>query len=114
MDFSSVSIKKANSNTRKKSSFFCADLHTYKPKTNYDIIALNEAFYYIHESKKSDVLNTMIKHLKPNSIIIVSIYREGLGCWEYFKNDKFIALDFSTVTTNEEKTYWKIGVYKLA
>jgi len=54
----------------------------------------------------------MVEHLKPNGIILVSIYREGLGCWEYFKNEKFQELDFTTVTTNEEKTYWKIGVYK--
>ncbi|MEJ6793041.1 MAG: class I SAM-dependent methyltransferase [Lacinutrix sp.] len=114
MDFSSVSIKKANETNREKGSFVCADLHSFKPENSYDIIVLNEAFYYIHETKKSEVIETMIKHLKPNGIFLVSIYREGLGCWEYFKNETFKELDFTTVTTNEEKTYWKIGVYKLA
>lgn len=114
IDFSSVSIEKANSSNRAKATFSCEDLHDYKPTSNYDIIVFNEAFYYIHESKKQDVLDTIKKHLKPNGIIIVSIFREGLGCWEYFKNNNFIELDFTTVTTDEEKTYWKIGAYKLA
>lgn len=114
MDFSSVSIEKANRSNRAKATFVCEDLHNYKPKSNYDIVVLNEAFYYIHVTKKKEVLDTLKKHLKPNGIIIVSIYREGLGCWEYFKNEQFKELDFTTVTTNEAKTYWKIGVYKLA
>lgn len=114
MDFSSVSIKKANSSNRQKSTFVCADLHTYKPKSNYDVIVLNEAFYYIHQTKKNEVINMIIEHLKPNGIIVVSVYREGLGCWEYFKNKTFKELDFTTVNTDEEKTYWKIGAYKLA
>ena len=113
MDFSSVSIKKANKANRAKGTFTCEDLHDFKPKTNYDIIVLNEAFYYIHETKKQEVIDTLKAHLKTNGIIIVSIYREGLGCWEYFKNHDFEELDFTTVTTHEEKTYWKIGVYKL-
>ncbi|WP_452224166.1 class I SAM-dependent methyltransferase [Lacinutrix chionoecetis] len=114
MDFSSVSIKKANIKPREKATFVCEDLHYFKPKNHYDIIVLNEAFYYIHETKKGDVIDTIRKHLKPNGIVLVSIYREGLGCWEYFKNETFKELDFTTVTTNEEKTYWKIGVYQLA
>ncbi|WP_044399115.1 trans-aconitate 2-methyltransferase [Lacinutrix sp. Hel_I_90] len=113
MDFSSVSIKKANKENRNKATFICADLHNFTPEMHYDVIVLNEAFYYIHETKKRAVIDTMAEHLKPNGIILVSIYREGLGCWEYFKNDRFEELDFSTITTNEEKTYWKIGAYKL-
>lgn len=113
MDFSSVSIKKATKKNRNKATFICADLHNFKPETHYDVIVLNEAFYYIHETKKREVIDTMAEHLKPNGIILVSIYREGLGCWEYFKNERFEELDYTTVTTNEEKTYWKIGAYKL-
>ena len=114
MDFSSVSIKKANAVIREKATFICADLHSFKPVSNYDVIVLNEAFYYIHETKKSEVIDLIVNHLKPDGIIIVSIYREGLGCWEYFKTERFKELEFTTVKTEEEKTYWKIGVYKMA
>tara|TARA_R100000365_G_C2663508_1_gene15550 strand:+ start:91 stop:264 length:174 start_codon:yes stop_codon:yes gene_type:complete len=55
----------------------------------------------------------MLKSLTEDGIIITSIYREGHGCWEYFKEDKRLKeLDFTTVTTDEELRYWKIGVYK--
>ena len=114
MDFSSVSIKKANSTNREKGTFICADLHYFKPDNKYNIIVLNEAFYYIHDTKKKDVINMLIDHLKPNGIIIVSIFREGAGCWEFFKNDRFKELEFTTVKTEDQNTYWKIGAYKVA
>ena len=87
-------------------------MHTYKPNEKFDVIVFNEAFYYIHNSEKENVLNTMIDSLNPNGIIITSIYREGIGCWEYFNNPALKQLDFTTVKTSEAKTYWKIGVYK--
>jgi len=113
MDFSSVSIEKAIKKNIEKSTFICADLHNYKPTSNYDIVVLNEAFYYIHLTKRQEVINTIVKHLKPNGKIIVSIFREGSGCWEYFKNPKFKELEFVTVQSKEE-TYWKVGTYDIA
>ncbi|RKE92357.1 class I SAM-dependent methyltransferase [Ichthyenterobacterium magnum] len=112
MDFSSVSIKKANKKKFQNSEFIVADLHTFKPIKQFDIIVFNEAFYYIHNTEKENVLKTMINSLNPDGILITSIYREGTGCWEYFERDTLKQLDFVTVKTNDEKTYWKIGVYK--
>ena len=45
----------------------------------------------------------MLGHLNENGVLIISIYGEGTGCWEYFKENKGLkALAFTTVTTNEE------------
>ncbi len=110
MDFSDVSIQKAKARKFPKAEFVTADIHNYTPSQKFDVIIFNEAFYYVHESEKQNVLDRMLAHLTADGILIVSIYREGVGCWEYF--DKLQKLDFTTVTTDQEKTYWKIGVYK--
>jgi len=112
VDFSSVSIEKAKAKKFPKSEFVAEDAIKFQPKRNFDVIVFNEAFYYIPETEKTTVLNLMLTHLTKNGILIVSIFREGTGCWEYFKeNQKLKELDFTTVTTEKETTYWKIGVY---
>lgn len=110
MDFSSVSIMKANNLKLHKAEFICADIHDFQPKQTFDVIVFNEVFYYIHESEKQTILKRMMDSLNTNGIIITSIYREGLGCWNYFENLQ--QLDFTTIETDNEKTYWKVGVYK--
>jgi 2-polyprenyl-3-methyl-5-hydroxy-6-metoxy-1,4-benzoquinol methylase len=113
VDFSSVSIKKAATFHYPKSDFETADAIGYVPKQKFDVIIFNEAFYYIHNKEKSQVLQRMMEFLTPGGILITSIYREGIGCWEYFKdNPKLEELDFTTVKTNEDSRYWKIGAYK--
>jgi trans-aconitate methyltransferase len=113
LDFSKVSIDQANKKNFPKAEFITADAVTYQPTRNFDAIIFNEAFYYIHETEKDNVLNRMLDHLNDKGIIISSIYREGTGCWEYFKeNPKLKELEFTTVLTDEELQYWKIGVYK--
>ncbi|MEZ4793271.1 MAG: class I SAM-dependent methyltransferase [Gelidibacter sp.] len=111
MDFSSVSIKNAAQLQLKNAEFVCADIHTFLPVKKFDIIVFNEVFYYIHETEKEKVLTRMIDSLNENGIIITSIYREGTGCWHYF-DKKLNQILFKTITTDSEKTYWKIGVYK--
>ena len=111
VDFSDVSIKKAKERNFENAEFLTADIHTFTPKRKFDVIIFNEAFYYVHESEKQNVLDRMLSHLTDDGILIVSIYREGIGCWNYF--DSLKQLDFTTVTTEKEKTYWKIGVYKV-
>lgn len=113
MDFSSVSIEKAKTLPQKNSEFICADLLKFTPKQKYDVIVFNEVFYYIHESEKQNVLDRMIAHLNDNGLLIISIYREGLGCWEYFEDERLEQLEFKILTTDEEKTYWKMGVYRV-
>ncbi len=110
MDFSDVSIQKAKARKFPKAEFVTADIHTYVPNQKFDVIIFNEAFYYIHNSEKQNVLDRMLSHLTTDGILIVSIYREGIGCWEYF--EKLQKLDFTVVKTDQEKTYWKVGVYK--
>lgn len=113
LDFSRESIKIAKGKKLPKAEFLAADAVKYRPQQEFDVIVFNEAFYYIHETEKQNVLNRMLKNLAKDGIIITSIYREGHGCWEYFKGDKRLKeLDFTTVNTNEELRYWKIGVYK--
>lgn len=112
MDFSSESIKQAGKKNLKDAEFKVADLHYFMPKKKYDVIVFNEAFYYVHDSEKANVLKTMMDSLTENGIIINSIYRKGVGSWEYFETDHLEQLDFKKVTTSEEKTYWKIGVYR--
>jgi len=113
VDFSKVSIEKAREKNFPKSEFIAADAIHFTPTRNFDAIVFNEAFYYIHDSEKQNVLDRMLDHLNDEGVLIISIYREGSGCWEYFKeNPGLKELAFTTVTTDEELRYWKIGVYK--
>lgn len=113
IDFSKVSIEKAQQHGYANSEFEVADAIHYVPKQLFDIIIFNEAFYYIHDKEKDTVMERMLNALTPNGILMTSIYREGVGCWEHFKEHPHLKeLDFVTVTTNEEDRYWKVGVYK--
>jgi 2-polyprenyl-3-methyl-5-hydroxy-6-metoxy-1,4-benzoquinol methylase len=115
LDFSKVSIEQAKSKNFSNADFISEDVVDFRPTRNFDVIVFNEAFYYIHESEKSNVLNRMLDHLNEGGILITSIYREGTGCWEYFQeNSKLKELEFTKVTTDEELQYWKIGVYQIA
>jgi len=113
LDFSKVSIDQAKRKNFPKAEFVSEDVISFIPSRNFDAIVFNEAFYYIHETEKNNVLDRMLDHLNQDGIIITSIYREGAGCWEYFKeNPKLKELEFTTVNTDEDLQYWKIGVYK--
>jgi SAM-dependent methyltransferase len=113
LDFSKVSIEQAKAKNIPNAEFISQDIVDFRPERVFDVIVFNEAFYYIHESEKNNVLNRMLDHVSEDGIIITSIYREGIGCWEYFQeNPKLEELAFTTVTTDEELRYWKIGVYK--
>lgn len=113
LDFSSESIKLAIKKNLPKTEFIAADAVKFRPQQKFDVIIFNEAFYYIHESEKQNVLTRMMENLTPKGILIISIFREGVGCWKYFKEDRRLhELNFTVVTTAEERRYWKIGVYK--
>lgn len=113
LDFSSESIKLATRKNLPKTRFLAADAVKFHPQQQFDVIIFNEAFYYIHDSEKQNVLTRMLENLTPEGVLIISIFREGAGCWEYFKEDSRLQeLDFSVVTTAEKPRYWKIGVYK--
>ena len=113
LDFSKESIKLATKKNLPKTIFLSEDAVKFRPQQKFDVIVFNEAFYYIHESEKQNVLTRMLENLTPEGILIISIFRERPGSWEYFRNDhRLKELDFTTVTTKEELLYWKIGVYK--
>ena len=112
VDFSKVSIKTATKYNFKNSDFQVSDLHYYKPPQEFDVIVFNEAFYYINDNVRAKVLNRILGKLKHGGILINSIYKEGVGCWEYFDIPELEQLDFSKVTSKKESTYWKVGVYK--
>lgn len=115
IDYSSVSIVKANDKKLPKSEFEAWDIIDFTPKKSYDVIVFNEAFYYIPDSEKQKVLDRMCAYLKESGIIIVSIFRKGVGSWPYFKNSTVLSeLAFTTVTSEEENRYWKVGVYELS
>jgi len=115
LDFSKVSIEKAKARNFPKAEFIAEDAIRFRPDRNFDVIVFNEAFYYIHDSEKQNVLDRMLNHLNENGIMVISIYREGTGCWEYFKENAGLKeVAFTTVTTDEELRYWKIGAYKKA
>lgn len=112
VDYSKVSVLEAKEKKLKKADFLVADLHYYEPSDEFDVVVLNEAFYYINDKLKETVIKRILNCLKENGIIITSIYKEGIGCWEYFDIEQLQQLDFTTVTTPKEGTYWKVGVYK--
>lgn len=112
VDFSQVSIKKAKKFNFDNSKFVVADLHYYTPEENYDAIIFNEAFYYINHKLKSDVLERVLSKLNTNGILIVSIFKEGEGCWEFFNHVDLKPLEFKKIESSKENRYWKLGVYR--
>jgi len=114
VDFSKNSIDKAKQKQLPNSTSLVADIHNYNPNKTYDVIVFNEAYYYVHHNLKKEVLNRFISKLKPNGLLVVSIYKEGLDCWEIIDaNTSIEKLDFNKVETDREQTYWKVGAYRI-
>ena len=114
VDFSKNSIDKAKQKQLPNSTSLVADIHNYNPNKTYDVIVFNEAYYYVHHNLKKEVLNRFISKLKPNGLLVVSIYKEGLDCWEIIDaNTSIEKLDFNKVDTDREQTYWKVGAYRV-
>lgn len=110
IDFSSVSIKNATKLNLPNAEFVCANIIDFQPNKKFDVIIFNEIFYYLHGDEKQNILKVMMDCLTENGIIIMSNHREKPDCWSCFKN--LNQLDLTTVTTDDDKMYWKIGVYK--
>lgn len=114
VDFSKNSIDKAKQKQLPNSTSLVADIHNYNPNKTYDVIVFNKAYYYVHHNLKKEVLNRFISKLKPNGLLVVSIYKEGLDCWEIIDaNTSIEKLDFNKVETDREQTYWKVGAYRV-
>ncbi|WP_432411371.1 class I SAM-dependent methyltransferase [Rasiella sp. SM2506] len=112
VDFSSESIKQAQDKNLPNSEFEHCDVLHFVPKRTFDAIIFNESFYYIPDTEKSRVLQHLLDNLSEDGVLIVSIFRDGPGCWEFFKENKNLKeVDFETIKTSKEMTYWKIGAY---
>ncbi|SHG44083.1 class I SAM-dependent methyltransferase [Winogradskyella jejuensis] len=115
VDYSSASIEKAEEKGIANTKNLVADIHTYDPEETFDIIVFNEAFYYVHDHLKHEVLDRFTDKLSPKGVLITSIYKEGQNCWDIIDaSPKLQQLNFETVNTDRESTYWKVGVYKRA
>lgn len=112
VDFSSESIKQATAKGLSNSEFVHDDVIKFTPDRNFDVIVFNESFYYIPETEKARVLDVLVSSLTPKGVLISSIFREGHGCWEYFReHHQLKEKAFTTVQTEKPETYWKIGAY---
>lgn len=115
IDYSSASIEKAEAKNLVNAINLVADIHTFSPDKTYDVIVFNEAFYYVHDHLKQEVLDRFISSLTDKGILIVSIYKEGQNCWDLINaSSKIEQLNFETVNTDRETTYWRVGIYKKA
>ncbi|MFD1063452.1 class I SAM-dependent methyltransferase [Winogradskyella litorisediminis] len=113
VDYSAASIEKAKAKNLPKAKSLVADIHTFTPEEQFDVIVFNEAFYYVHLDLRQEVLDRFIDRLKPNGVLIVSIYKEGQDCWDLINaSPKLKQLNFEVVNTDRETTYWKVGAYR--
>jgi trans-aconitate methyltransferase len=113
VDYAQASIEKARERQLPQAEFEVADALHFEPVSEFDVIVFNEAFYYIEDRYKRRVLDRILGKLSKNGLLIVSIYREGTGCWEYFKEHPGLKeVAFKKVTTDEELRYWKVGAYQ--
>jgi trans-aconitate methyltransferase len=113
IDYSKVSIEKAQAKNFPRAEFQCADMHTYTPEGEFDIIIFNEAFYYINAAAREGVLDRVIRHLAPDGVIIFSMYRDAADCWPLIES-RLPMVSFATIRTEEELLYWKLGIFKSA
>lgn len=112
VDFSEVSIRKAKAFKFENTEFKVADLHYFSPSNIYDVVVLNEAFYYINQKLKHDVLDRILSGLKKDGVLVVSMFKEGGGCWTFFDHNKLKPLEFITINSSQTDRYWKIGVFR--
>lgn len=112
IDFSEVSIQKAKAFQFENSDFFVEDLHYYEANQVYDVIVLNEAFYYINQKLKNEVLDRIISAIAKDGLLIVSMFKEGGGCWTFFNHPFLKEVEFTTIESSKAERYWKVGAYK--
>ncbi len=114
IDYAPVSIEKAKKQNFPKAEFETQDLLSFDTDETFDMIILNEAFYYIHETERQNVLRNILKSLAPDGVLVVSIFREGATCWEHFQENSMLKEEsFETVESKLDDTYWKLGVYRI-
>jgi len=107
-DISDLAIQKAAADAGdNKCSYLVADMDTYKPDGQFDLIIFNEVIYYSKYPLKT--LQRLATYLKPNGLLIVTIndHKHSADLWETIK-DGFPLLDEATVITSKGKCVCKV------
>jgi SAM-dependent methyltransferase len=82
VDVSGVAIDKARKRTAEngrasKSNFFKADVSSYVPSQQYDVILFRESLYYFPPGKIRSLLSRYAKFVKPGGAFIVRLFDLG-------------------------------------
>lgn len=72
IDLSKVAIRKAARLQNEQTKYICADMETYQPSDNFDLIIFNESLYYGKDPVQ--LLQRYVQFLEPAGHIIISIY----------------------------------------
>jgi len=83
VDISDVAIEKAKkrseqSGRAEKNCFFRADIFSYVPTQQYELILLRDSIYYIPRQKIKALLDRYVKYLKEGGVFIVRMF-DGSG-----------------------------------
>lgn len=98
VDISEKAIKKAiarckQNHRNEKNEYFCADISTYAPKNQYDLILFRESIFYIPRRKIKAMLDRYSKYLKDNGVFIVRMCDRG----KYGRIVKLIETNYETI-----------------
>ena len=107
-DISDLAIRKATADAGdNKCTYLVADMDTYKPDGQFDLIIFNEVIYYSKYPLKT--LQRMATYLKTNGLLIVTIndHKRSTELWEAIK-DSFLLLDEATTLTSKGKCVCKV------
>jgi 2-polyprenyl-6-hydroxyphenyl methylase/3-demethylubiquinone-9 3-methyltransferase len=72
VDLSEVAIDYSRSFETEHIHFVCADMQTFRPDQQYDVIAFNESLYYAKDP--AQVFRHYLEYLKPGGSIIVTAF----------------------------------------
>lgn len=107
-DISDLAIRKAIADAGdNKCTYLVADMDTYKPDGQFDLIIFNEVIYYSKHPLKT--LQRLATYLKTNGLLIVTIndHKRSTELWEAIK-DSFLLLDEATTLTSKGKCVCKV------
>ncbi|WP_019987785.1 class I SAM-dependent methyltransferase [Rudanella lutea] len=107
-DISDLAIQKAADDAGDtKCTYLVADMDTYKPEGQFDLIIFNEVIYYSKHPLKT--LQRLATYLKPDGLLIVTIndHKHSAKLWADIK-DGFPLLDETTTLTTKGTCVCKV------
>lgn len=113
IDISQVALAKLTQKQDENTSFVKADVETYEPTEDFDVIIFNETLYYFHEPLK--VFKRYTRALKEDGIIIVETYVASQRAISILQKLKTIysLLDETKTTHKATSTSWICSVFVL-